>query len=110
MDPDNLAIATRVNGETVQSSSTSDMIFDVRSLISFLSESTTLLPGTLILTGTPEGVGFTRSPPLFLKPGDEVEVEVEGVGVLRNTLAAETVDLDKPQMVWSHALGKMVYP
>jgi len=88
LDPDNCAIASRVNGETMQSSNTSDMIFGCRTLISFLSRVMTLLPGTVIMTGTPEGVGFARKPPVFLKPGDVVEVEVEGTGVLRNEVVA----------------------
>ena len=111
VNPDNLAISTRLNGVTVQESSTADMIFDVASIISFLSQSTTLLPGTVILTGTPEGVGFTRDPPLFLQPGDHVEVEVEGVGVLSNRVVAEsTPGEEAPQQVWSHAEGKMIDP
>ncbi len=60
------------------------MIFDVRELIRFLSEDTTLLPGTVIMTGTPPGVGFARKPPVFLKDGDEITVEIEGVGRLTN--------------------------
>lgn len=86
MDPDNAAISIRLNGQTMQQSSTADMIFGCRELLSFLSRCMTLLPGTLITTGTPEGVGFARKPPVFLKPGDVVEVEIEGVGVLRNTV------------------------
>ena len=82
--PDNCAITSRVNGETMQDSNTSDMIFDCRTLISFLSRVMTLLPGTVIMTGTPSGVGFARKPPVFLKAGDVVEVEVGGSGVLRN--------------------------
>jgi len=58
-------------------------------LIAYLSEAMTLLPGTVILTGTPSGVGFARKPPVFLKPGDTVEIEIEGIGVLRNPVAAE---------------------
>jgi 2-keto-4-pentenoate hydratase/2-oxohepta-3-ene-1,7-dioic acid hydratase in catechol pathway len=110
VDPDKLEIATRVNGETMQSSNTSDMIFNVPHLIAFLSESTTLLPGTIILTGTPEGVGFARKPPLWLQPGDQVEIDIEGIGVLTNKLVSETPEHTKPQPVWSHALGKLIYP
>ncbi len=84
MDPDAAPIASRVNGRTMQSSSTSDMIFSCRQLVSYISRCMTLLPGTVILTGTPEGVGFARKPPVFLRPGDVVEVEVGPVGVLRN--------------------------
>jgi 2-keto-4-pentenoate hydratase/2-oxohepta-3-ene-1,7-dioic acid hydratase in catechol pathway len=90
-DPNNLAITTRVNGKTMQESSTRDMIFSVAELIAFLSGSTTLEPGTLILTGTPEGVGMGRKPPVYLKAGDVVEVEVEGIGVLRNPVIEEKV-------------------
>ncbi|MEQ9454913.1 MAG: fumarylacetoacetate hydrolase family protein [Phycisphaeraceae bacterium] len=83
-DPQTLALRTTVNGVEMQKSSTSDMIFGVANLISFLSADTTLEPGTVILTGTPEGVGFTRNPPVFLRAGDEVSVEVEGIGLLTN--------------------------
>jgi 2-keto-4-pentenoate hydratase/2-oxohepta-3-ene-1,7-dioic acid hydratase in catechol pathway len=86
MDPDDAPICSRVNGRTMQSSSTSDMIFSCRRLVSYLSQCMTLLPGTVILTGTPEGVGFARRPPVFLRPGDVVEVEVGPIGVLRNTV------------------------
>ncbi|MBM3477203.1 MAG: fumarylacetoacetate hydrolase family protein, partial [Armatimonadetes bacterium] len=78
LDPDNCPIACRVNGETMQESNTSDMIFGCRQLISFLSQVMTLLPGTVIMTGTPSGVGFARKPPVFLKAGDVVEIEVGG--------------------------------
>lgn len=88
-NPNNLAISTRVNGVTVQQSNTRDMIFDVARLIEFLSGSTTLETNTLILTGTPEGVGMGRKPPLYLKPGDVVETEIEGIGVLRNPVIEE---------------------
>jgi 2-keto-4-pentenoate hydratase/2-oxohepta-3-ene-1,7-dioic acid hydratase in catechol pathway len=84
-----LAIATRVNGETRQSSNTSDMIFDVPTLIEFLSGSTTLLPGTVILTGTPQGVGMAMNPPHYLAAGDIVEIEIEKIGVLSNPVEAE---------------------
>lgn len=90
LDPDHCDIASRVNGETMQSSNTSDMIFSCRTLISFLSQVMTLLPGTVIMTGTPSGVGFARKPPVFLKPGDVVEVEVGGIGVLRNGVVTAT--------------------
>ena len=73
----------------MQESSLSDLIFDVPSLISFLSGSTTLLPGTLILTGTPSGVGDSRNPKRFLVPGDEVTVEIDGVGLLTNPVVEE---------------------
>ena len=89
-DPANLTVECRLNNDTMQTGNTGEMIFSVARLIAFLSESTTLLPGTLILTGTPSGVGFTREPPVFLMPGDEVEVEIEGIGLLKNQVIAET--------------------
>jgi 2-keto-4-pentenoate hydratase/2-oxohepta-3-ene-1,7-dioic acid hydratase in catechol pathway len=88
LDPDNCDIACRLNGETMQQSNTSDMIFSCRQLVSFLSRVMTLLPGTVIMTGTPSGVGFARKPPVFLKAGDVVEVEVGAIGVLRNGVVA----------------------
>lgn len=88
-DPDNLGITTRVNGNVMQQARTSDMIFRVAELIEFLSGSTTLEANTLILTGTPEGVGMSRKPPVYLQPGDTVEIEIEGIGVLRNPVVAE---------------------
>lgn len=81
-----LAVRCRVNGELMQDGNTGQMIFPVAVLISELSRGMTLAPGTVILTGTPSGVGMARTPPVYLKDGDEVEVEVEGVGVLRNTV------------------------
>ena len=94
-DPSKLMLRTFVNDEKMQESSTGDMIFDVPTLISFLSGSTTLLPGTLILTGTPSGVGEARDPKRFLVPGDEVSVEIEGIGVLTNPVMEETFDDDE---------------
>jgi len=90
-DPNQLAIQTRVNGEVLQKSHTSDMLFDVPALIEFLSASTTLAAGTVILTGTPEGVGMARKPPLWLKPGDTVSVEIEKIGVLTNPVQEEKI-------------------
>ncbi len=87
-DPNALDIRTTLNGQTVQSANTSDMIFDVRTLIEFLSADCTLEPGSVILTGTPSGVGAARKPPLWMQPGDEVCVEIAGIGRLRNPLAA----------------------
>ncbi len=86
-DPQALAIQTRVNGETMQDSSTAEMIFTVARIIAFITRTATLYPGDVISTGTPHGVGVFRSPQVFLKPGDVVEVEVEGLGVLRNPVA-----------------------
>jgi 2-keto-4-pentenoate hydratase/2-oxohepta-3-ene-1,7-dioic acid hydratase in catechol pathway len=88
-NPNALRIGTRVNNKTRQSSNTSDMIFDVPTLIEFLSGSTTLYPGTVILTGTPEGVGMAMNPPHYLAPGDFVEIEIEKIGVLSNSVVAE---------------------
>lgn len=89
-DPQSLRIQTRVNGETMQDSTTADMIFSVATLISELSRGTTLLPGTLMLTGTPSGVGFARNPPTYLRRGDIVEVEIDRIGVLKNIVTEET--------------------
>jgi 2-keto-4-pentenoate hydratase/2-oxohepta-3-ene-1,7-dioic acid hydratase in catechol pathway len=88
-DPNALRIQTRLNGEVVQDSNTSDMIFNVREIIAFLSGSTTLVPGTVILTGTPEGVGMARTPPRWLAPGDEVTIEIEKIGALTNRVVLE---------------------
>jgi 2-keto-4-pentenoate hydratase/2-oxohepta-3-ene-1,7-dioic acid hydratase in catechol pathway len=88
-NPNTLTIRTRLNGDTVQSSNTADMIFDVAELVSFLSGSTTLVPGTVILTGTPEGVGMARKPPRWLQPGDEVTIEIEPIGALTNPVILE---------------------
>jgi 2-keto-4-pentenoate hydratase/2-oxohepta-3-ene-1,7-dioic acid hydratase in catechol pathway len=83
-DPQNLELSTRLNGERVQHSNTRHMIFSVADTVAFISRLMTLEPGDIIATGTPEGVGFKRNPPVFLKDGDVVEVEVERIGVLRN--------------------------
>jgi 2-keto-4-pentenoate hydratase/2-oxohepta-3-ene-1,7-dioic acid hydratase in catechol pathway len=91
-DPNNLALTTRLNGGIVQQSNTRDMIFGVAEIISFLSGSTTLEAGTLILTGTPEGVGMGRNPPLYLKAGDVIEIEIENIGILRNPVVEEELN------------------
>ncbi|MGF1635098.1 MAG: fumarylacetoacetate hydrolase family protein [Phycisphaerae bacterium] len=83
-EPNNLIIRCELNGKVMQQSSTADMIFDVPSLIASLSSTMTLRPGTVILTGTPEGVGMARKPPVWLSDGDEVAVEIEGLGRLVN--------------------------
>lgn len=88
-DPDNLNIKTTLNGEVVQSSNTSQMIFNSREIVSNLSKSLTLRPGTVILAGTPDGVGFTRQPPVFLREGDVVTVEIEKIGKLTNEVITE---------------------
>lgn len=89
IDPDTAPLQTRLNGRVMQDSNTNDLIFPCRALISYVSQCMTLLPGTVIMTGTPAGVGFARTPPVFLRPGDVVEIEVRGIGVLRNSVAAE---------------------
>ena len=85
-DPQTLAIRSRVNGETMQDATTKEMIFSVAYLVSYLSRFMTLEPGDVIATGTPFGVGFARTPPVYLRDGDVVECEVEHLGVLRNTV------------------------
>ncbi|HLP83771.1 MAG TPA: fumarylacetoacetate hydrolase family protein [Phycisphaerales bacterium] len=85
-DPQNLRLITRVNGATTQDGNTRDMIFSVATLVHELSKDHTLMRGTLILTGTPSGVGFARNPPVFLKPGDTVEIEIEQIGKIKNTV------------------------
>ena len=91
-DPSKLTIRSFVNEDKMQESGTDDMIFDVPTLISFLSGSTTLLPGTLILTGTPSGVGEARDPKRYLVPGDEVTVEIDGLGILTNPVVEEVFE------------------
>jgi 2-keto-4-pentenoate hydratase/2-oxohepta-3-ene-1,7-dioic acid hydratase in catechol pathway len=88
-DPNSLAIRTILNGEKVQDWNTNDMIFDVPAIIEFLSASTTLLPGTTILTGTPQGIGMAATPPRWLKPGDSVTIEIERIGQLTNPVQTE---------------------
>ncbi len=88
-DPQNLRIQCRVNGESMQDANTSAMIFPVAELISELSRGATLMPGTVLVTGSPSGVGFARSPQVFLRDGDTVEVEIEGLGVLKNPVRVE---------------------
>jgi 2-keto-4-pentenoate hydratase/2-oxohepta-3-ene-1,7-dioic acid hydratase in catechol pathway len=88
-DPQSLSIRTRVNGDVLQDWTTADMIFGVAELIEFLSGSTTLLPGTVILTGTPHGVGVARTPPRWLLAGDEVSIEIDGIGTLSNPVVEE---------------------
>lgn len=83
-DPGNLQIRTTVNGRVMQDGNTNDLIRDVPALIEFISQSTTLLPGTLIFTGTPSGVGMAQKPPLWLKDGDEVSITIEKIGTLTN--------------------------
>lgn len=88
-DVSDLVLTTTLNGVEVQRTRTNDFIFDIPAIIAYLSAMTELVPGDVITTGTPEGVGFVRKPPLWLKPGDEVDVEISGIGVLHNTVVAE---------------------
>jgi 2-keto-4-pentenoate hydratase/2-oxohepta-3-ene-1,7-dioic acid hydratase in catechol pathway len=89
-DPDDLAISCAVNGEEVQKSRTSDLVFGVDALVHELSSITPLLPGDLVFTGTPSGVGGTRTPPRFLAPGDELVSTIEGIGTIRTHLVARS--------------------
>ncbi len=89
IDGDSLAIKCRLDGRVMQSSNTSDMIFPCRSIVSHLSRCMTLLPGTVILTGTPEGVGFKRNPPVFLRAGQTLETEIQGIGTLVNPVVGD---------------------
>jgi len=86
-DGNDLRISLRLNGETMQDSNTSNLIFKVAELVSYTSRVLTLEPGDVIATGTPAGVGFTRKPPVFMKPGDVVEIDLEGVGTLKNLVS-----------------------
>ncbi len=88
-DPTRLELRTRLNGREVQHARTDDLIFDIPFLVNYLSGVLPLAPGDIIATGTPEGVGFARKPPLWMKPGDVIEVEISGIGLLRNDVAAE---------------------
>ena len=89
LDPDNQPISLTLNGQVMQASNTNDMIFNCRHLVSYCSRVCTLRPGTVIMSGTPSGVGFARKPQVFLRAGDSVEVKIDGIGVLRNTVRAE---------------------
>jgi acylpyruvate hydrolase len=85
-----LRLQTRLNGQVVQDATTADMLFDVISLVTIISEAMTLEVGDVIVSGTPAGVGFARKPPLWMKNGDVCEVEIEGIGILRNPIADES--------------------
>jgi 2-keto-4-pentenoate hydratase/2-oxohepta-3-ene-1,7-dioic acid hydratase in catechol pathway len=91
-NPNELQIRTTLNGQVLQDWNTRDMVFDVPALIEFLSGSKTLLPGTVILTGTPHGVGFARRPPVFMQAGDIVSIDIERIGTLTNPVANERLD------------------
>ncbi|MBU0972035.1 MAG: fumarylacetoacetate hydrolase family protein [Proteobacteria bacterium] len=88
-NPQDLSVECILNGKILQKGHTSDMIFSVARIISFLSQSATLLPGTLILTGTPAGVGFVRNPPIYLVPGDQLDTRIERIGTLENPVILE---------------------
>lgn len=88
-DPAKLTLITRLNGKEVQRKGVDDLIFDVPTIVSYVSRWTELVPGDVIATGTPEGVGFARKPPLWMRAGDTIEVEISGLGVLRNPIVAE---------------------
>ena len=88
-DPHTLDISLTINGETLQNSNTRELIFKIPDLIAFLSSAFTLEPGDIVSTGTPAGVGFARTPPRYLKSGDEVAIQVAGLGELRNSVIAE---------------------
>ena len=88
-DPHKLSIKTRLNGEVLQDANTSELIFKIPELIAYISSFTPISPGDVIATGTPSGVGFVRKPPIFMKAGDVVEVEIEGIGILRNRMESE---------------------
>ena len=85
-----LKLQMRLNGEVMQNTNTSDMVFNVAFAISYLSQAMTLEPGDLLATGTPSGVGYARTPPVWMKPGDMVEIEIEGIGILSNPVADES--------------------
>lgn len=93
LDPSDLQLTTTLNGEVMQSARTSQMIFDVARTIEYLSSFTTLEPGDVIATGTPAGVGFARTPPIWLQGGDVVAVTIEGIGTIRNTVVEEPLDV-----------------
>ncbi len=89
LDPSNVRIQTRVNKRLLQDSNSSNMIFPVETVVSYLSRCMTLLPGTVVMTGTPAGVGFRRNPPLYLRSGDVVEVTIDKIGTLENMVSTE---------------------
>jgi 2-keto-4-pentenoate hydratase/2-oxohepta-3-ene-1,7-dioic acid hydratase in catechol pathway len=87
-DPQALNLLLRINGTVKQDGNTGDMIYPVDAIIEWVSKGMTLLPGAIIASGTPDGVGFARTPPEFLQPGDVMETEVEGIGTLQNRIVA----------------------
>lgn len=95
-DVSDMLVETRVNGELMQSGNSGDMIYPMAMLVSYISQAVQLLPGDVILTGTPSGVGYARTPPVYLVPGDVVEVAVGGLGELRNEVVALTTSVGDP--------------
>ena len=89
MDPQSLAVKAIYNGKIMQDGNTSDMIFSVYELVSHLSQGTTLEPGTILLTGTPEGIGYFRSPRVFLGDSDDIRIAIDGIGTLANKIEYE---------------------
>jgi 2-keto-4-pentenoate hydratase/2-oxohepta-3-ene-1,7-dioic acid hydratase in catechol pathway len=89
-DPHKLTLTTRLNGQVMQKSGTDILIHDVPAIVAFVSNFTALSPGDIIATGTPDGVGHSRNPPLWMKAGDMLEVEISGIGTLRNRIVDET--------------------
>jgi 2-keto-4-pentenoate hydratase/2-oxohepta-3-ene-1,7-dioic acid hydratase in catechol pathway len=96
-----LKLQTRLNGEVMQNASTDDLVFDIATLISTLSQAFALCPGDIIVTGTPAGIGLARKPPLWMKPGDVCEVELEGLGILRNPVADQDAATAAEQLEWA---------
>ncbi len=97
LDPNALELSTRVNGEVMQHALLSELVFSIPQLIAYISKFTRLLPGDVISTGTPDGVGFLRKPQVFLAPGDQLEIDIPGVGLLRNRVIAETEGCAAPR-------------
>lgn len=104
LDPSNLALQTRVNGEVMQSGNTSEMVFSVQTLLAYAARTITLRPGDVVATGTPSGVGWYRAPRQLLRPGDVVEVEVEGIGVLRNPIVDSSSRAVGAPLKWDDAV------
>ena len=109
-EPEQLAIRFRLNGETLQDSNTDQLIFGVRELVAFLSGFTTLEPGDLIATGTPPGVGFARKPPIYIRSGDRMEVEIEGLGVLVNPVVGSSGSSLRSTLPSGTSIGSQVRP
>jgi len=98
-DPNDLGLTCLVNGEQVQQARTSDFIFSIAQIIEYLSENTVLFPGDVIMTGTPDGIGATRTPPRFLQVGDVLESRIEGIGTMRHAFVGAPVTADRPALV-----------